>query len=43
MKTVQGITSHHWRVPAYPFTVTTQDGVEIAGTRLGNPAPTCRP
>ena len=37
MKTVQGITSHHWRVPAYPFTVTTQDGVEIAGTRLGEP------
>jgi pimeloyl-ACP methyl ester carboxylesterase len=37
MTSVQGITSHHWRVPAYPFSVQTEDGVEIAGTRLGEP------
>jgi pimeloyl-ACP methyl ester carboxylesterase len=39
MTSVQGITSHHWRVPAYPFTVTTEDGVDISGTRLGEPGP----
>ena len=35
MTTFQGITSHHWRVPAEPFVVTTDDGVHIHGTRLG--------
>lgn len=35
MTTFQGITSHHWRVPAEPFVVTTDDGVHISGTRLG--------
>lgn len=39
MTSFQGITSHHWRVPAEPFTVTTDDGVRIAGTRLGDPEP----
>jgi len=37
MTTVQHVTSHHWRVPAEPFTVTTDDGVRIEGTRLGEP------
>ncbi len=37
MTTVQHVTSHHWRVPARPFTVHTQDGVRIEGTRLGHP------
>jgi pimeloyl-ACP methyl ester carboxylesterase len=36
MTSFQGITSHHWRVPAEPFGVTTEDGVEIEGTRLGD-------
>lgn len=35
MTNVQHALSHHWRVPAYAFSVTTQDGVRIAGTRLG--------
>ncbi len=39
MTSVQGITSHHWRVPAYPFTVKTEDDVRIEGTRLGEPGP----
>ena len=39
MTTVQQVTSHHWRVPAEPFTVTTDDGVRIEGTRLGEPGP----
>jgi len=37
MTTVQHVTSHHWRVPARSFTVHTQDGVRIEGTRLGHP------
>jgi pimeloyl-ACP methyl ester carboxylesterase len=37
MTTVQQVTSHHWRVPARPFTVHTEDGVRIEGTRLGAP------
>lgn len=37
MTTVQQVTSHHWRVPAEAFTVTTDDGVRIEGTRLGDP------
>ena len=36
MTSIQGITSHHWRVPADPFTVRTEDGVRIEGTRLGS-------
>ena len=35
MNSFQGLTSHHWRVPAEPFEVTTEDGVRIAGSRLG--------
>lgn len=35
MTSIQDITSHHWRVPAEPFGVTTDDGVGIAGTVLG--------
>lgn len=37
MTTVQQVTSHHWHVPARPFTVHTEDGVRIEGTRLGPP------
>jgi pimeloyl-ACP methyl ester carboxylesterase len=37
MTSFQGITSHHWRVPAQPFQVLTSDGVRIEGTRLGDP------
>jgi pimeloyl-ACP methyl ester carboxylesterase len=39
MTTVQQVTSHHWRVAARPFTVYTDDGVRIEGTRLGGPGP----
>jgi len=39
MTTFQGITSHHWRVPAEPFVVTTEDGVHIHGSRLGDAEP----
>lgn len=39
MTTVQQVTSHHWRVPADPFSVTTEDGVRIEGTRIGDPGP----
>ena len=39
MNSFQGLTSHHWRVPAEPFEVTTEDGVRIAGSRLGDPDP----
>ena len=35
MTSVQLLTSHHWRVPAHPFRLPTQDGVQIGGTRLG--------
>ncbi|MDH4113035.1 MAG: lysophospholipase [Actinomycetota bacterium] len=35
MTSLQEVTSHHWRVPAAPFDVTTDDGVHIHGTRLG--------
>jgi pimeloyl-ACP methyl ester carboxylesterase len=38
MTTVTRVTSHHWRVPASPFTLTTGDDVRIEGTRLGEPA-----
>jgi pimeloyl-ACP methyl ester carboxylesterase len=38
MTTVQQVTSHHWRVPAEPFSLTTKDGVRIEGTRLGEAA-----
>jgi pimeloyl-ACP methyl ester carboxylesterase len=37
MTSVQQVASHHWRVPARPFTVHTQDGVTIEGSRLGHP------
>jgi pimeloyl-ACP methyl ester carboxylesterase len=37
MTTVQQVTSHHWHVPARAFTVHTDDGVRIEGTRLGDP------
>ncbi len=37
MTTVQHVASHHWRVPARPFTVHTEDGVRIEGSRLGHP------
>ncbi len=37
MTTVQHVTSHHWHVPARPFTVYTDDGVRIEGSRLGPP------
>lgn len=37
MTSIQGLTSHHWRVPAYPFEVRTEDGLLIVGTRLGEP------
>jgi pimeloyl-ACP methyl ester carboxylesterase len=36
--TIQDVTSHRWRVPAEPFGVTTEDGVHVEGTRLGDPA-----
>ena len=36
MTNVQHALSHHWRVPAHAFTVTTEDGVRIVGTRLGS-------
>ncbi len=36
MRTVQQLTSHRWRVPVEPFEAFTQDGVRIAGTRLGH-------
>ena len=39
MTSIQGITSHRWRAPAEPFGVTTDDGVFIHGTRLGDPDP----
>ena len=38
MTTIQQLGSHRWRGPALPFTVNTEDGVRIAGTRLGDPA-----
>jgi uncharacterized protein len=37
--TIQGITSHHWRVPAERFEVTTDDGLRISGSRLGDANP----
>lgn len=40
MASIQELTSHRWRVPAEPFGVATEDGVEIAGTVLGDPDPT---
>ena len=39
MTTIQGIASHHWRVPAAPFMATTEDGVRIHGSRLGDTDP----
>jgi len=39
MTSIQGLTSHHWRVPAEPFLVTTDDGVQIRGSRLGDADP----
>ncbi len=39
MTTVQRVTSHHWRSPADPFTIVTDDGVRIVGTRLGDGGP----
>jgi pimeloyl-ACP methyl ester carboxylesterase len=39
MTTVTRVTSHHWRVPASAFTLTTGDGVRLEGTRLGDPVP----
>jgi uncharacterized protein len=39
MTTLQGITSHQWRVPAETFRVTTDDGVHIRGSRLGDADP----
>jgi pimeloyl-ACP methyl ester carboxylesterase len=38
MTRLQDVTSHHWRVPAEPFGVTTEDGVHLEGTRLGDPS-----
>ncbi len=35
MTSVQRVVSHRWRVPGTGFTVETDDGVAIAGTRLG--------
>jgi len=35
MTNVQHALSHHWRVRAHAFSVTTEDGVRIVGTRLG--------
>lgn len=39
MTSIQLVMSHRWRVPAEPFVVGTRDGVEIAGTRLGDASP----
>jgi pimeloyl-ACP methyl ester carboxylesterase len=39
MTTLQGITSHQWRVPAEVFDVMTDDGVRIHGSRLGDADP----
>ncbi len=39
MPSLQGITSHQWRVPAEPFRVRTDDGVHIRGSRLGDGDP----
>jgi pimeloyl-ACP methyl ester carboxylesterase len=39
MTTVQQVTSHHWRLRATPFTVMTDDGVRIVGTKLGDAGP----
>jgi pimeloyl-ACP methyl ester carboxylesterase len=39
MTSIQGITSHRWRVPAEPFRVMTEDGVRLHGTRLGDADP----
>lgn len=36
MTTVQLALSHHWRVPAHAFALTTKDDVRIVGTRLGS-------
>lgn len=36
MTSVQLLASHHWRVPATPFVVRTEDGVAIHGTRIGD-------
>jgi pimeloyl-ACP methyl ester carboxylesterase len=35
MTNFQHALSHHWRVPAHGFSVISEDGVRIAGTRLG--------
>jgi pimeloyl-ACP methyl ester carboxylesterase len=40
MTSVQRLVSHRWRIPAAPFRVVTDDGVRLAGTRLGPPDPT---
>jgi uncharacterized protein len=39
MTTIQDVTSHRWRVPAEPIGVTTDDGVHISGTRVGDADP----
>jgi uncharacterized protein len=39
MTTLQGITSHQWRVAADTFRVSTDDGVAIHGSSLGDPDP----
>ncbi len=36
MTNVQHALSHHWKVPAFAFSLVTSDGVRIAGTRLGD-------
>jgi pimeloyl-ACP methyl ester carboxylesterase len=35
MTNVQHALSHHWKVPAFAFSLMTDDGVRIVGTRLG--------
>lgn len=42
MTSVQQLVSHRWRVPFETYLLTTDDGVRIAGTRLG-PADPSRP
>jgi fermentation-respiration switch protein FrsA (DUF1100 family) len=39
MTSIQQVLSHRWRVPASPFSVGTDDGLVIAGTRLGDRDP----
>ena len=39
MTTVQKVTSHHWHSPASLFSVETEDGIRIIGTRVGDPDP----